>query len=146
MEEFPWLHSSQWWWLQVGATPSLKTPVPDGGPLDDSFLCFIICIFGPSSLEACLLLLHHLLLAFPDPTHTFKTVSLIKSPWIVCMNVPSVLCKGPDSSCLEGVPGGRDLLQRQEIVLAGRGERGEEAKPERKRGKKPTHVELNQFM
>ena len=96
---FPWLRSGQWWWLQVGATPSLKTPVPGGGPPDDSFLCFIICIFGPSSLEAYLLLLHHLLLAFPDPTHTFKTVSLIKSPWIVCMNVPSVPCKGPDSSC-----------------------------------------------
>ena len=57
------------------------------------------------------------------------------------MNVPSVPCKGPDSSCLEGVPGGRVLLQRQEIVLAGRGERDEEAKPERKRGENThTHV------
>ena len=47
---------------------------------------------------------------------------------------------------VQGVPGGRDLLQRQEVVLAGRGERDEEAKPERKEEKKPTHMELNQFM
>lgn len=96
---FPWLRLCQWWWPQVGAIPLLKTIVPGGGPPDDHSLCFIIFIFGPSSLEVYLLLLHQLLLVFLGPAHTFKIVPLIKSPWIVCMSVPSASCKGPDSSC-----------------------------------------------
>lgn len=52
----------------------------------------IIFIFDASSLEAYLLLLD-LLLVFLNPAHSFKIIPLIKSPWIVCLRVPSVPCK-----------------------------------------------------